>query len=648
MSFVFVAALALIGLVSLPAIAHLLRRAKAKELEFPPASLVRKAQATAQRRRTLEDRLLFLLRALIIVSLALLGATPLIRCNRLNLIRSGGSSVALAIVVDDSLSMRAKGPSSSRFARAKDKALELLDGLRDGDQVAVVLAGTPPRLALGMTRNLNEANDVLTKLEPSDRSTDLAGAIQMARWSLKDQPQPDHRIVLLSDLKGEAPQSGKPEVWTPDIGVRGPLADCAVEGARTQGNKALARIRCSNQKAATGRKVILAEVGESRPLDEKSLEARRGTQVVRLKLSKSAKKRLEVRLSSGDSIKSDDRAPLVKRPATRQVGVVFDRTTSSVITGGNTVVEQALSAVAPDVTPRPMTVVPDDPKDLAPLEALIIDDLPGVTPEAEAALRSWLKQGGVALAFLGPNLNSKKLGARFQPFADSAVQWERTEVAGIDPKTMAWLGTSSASLADIKPKARALVDAALPKKAEVLGRWADHKAFAYTTSPGQGQLFGLGLPLSVTVSDLALRPGFLAILDHVLSVAARRGRRVVSMVGERWEFPLDQQITVHGPTGNVTLKRSRKKQHLTPHLAGHYEVSVGKTKHSRISRIDPQEISETAFSPGKGSGTKDQASTPVSVDVSRYVVFVLLGLLGAELILRLLRRRKPLRSEGLA
>ena len=108
MSFITVFALGLSLLVAAPTLAHLLRRGRATEQAFPPASLVPVTRATARERSKLEDRGLLLLRALTILCLAMLGAGPLVRCSRVALGRSGGASVAIAIVIDDSASMRTR------------------------------------------------------------------------------------------------------------------------------------------------------------------------------------------------------------------------------------------------------------------------------------------------------------------------------------------------------------------------------------------------------------------------------------------------------------------------------------------------------------------------------------------------------------
>ena len=162
MSFLFTAALASLLLVVGPLVAHLLRRGRAPVQQFPPARLVPAASSVARSMARLEDRALFLLRALLIATLALLGAVPFVRCSRLSLERQGGASVAFAIVLDDSLSMRASLPNGrTRFERAREGALALLASARPGDAIAIVLAGRPARAALAPTMDLKVAEGAL-------------------------------------------------------------------------------------------------------------------------------------------------------------------------------------------------------------------------------------------------------------------------------------------------------------------------------------------------------------------------------------------------------------------------------------------------------------------------------------------------------
>ena len=117
----FGAALALLvgALVLAPIVAHLLRRRRTEVRDFPSARLVPVATPLARSRSRLEDRALFGIRALVILALAVLGATPFVSCSRLDLGRRGGGSIALVLVIDDSMSMRAKLGRGTRLGRAR-------------------------------------------------------------------------------------------------------------------------------------------------------------------------------------------------------------------------------------------------------------------------------------------------------------------------------------------------------------------------------------------------------------------------------------------------------------------------------------------------------------------------------------------------
>jgi hypothetical protein len=232
MSFVYALALGVALLVIVPYVAHRLRRRRAEEREFAAARLVPAAPPKARRRSKLEDRALFAARSLAVVALALLGASPLVRCQRLSLHRSGGASVALAIVVDDSMSMRAVQGGRSRFARAREGARELLGSAREGDAVAVVLAGDPARVALAATTDLAAARTAIDGLVESDRATDLDGALSLARGLVQSLPQVDRRIALLSDLTDGHPggppigEGSSVPVWVALPEIRAPVPDC--------------------------------------------------------------------------------------------------------------------------------------------------------------------------------------------------------------------------------------------------------------------------------------------------------------------------------------------------------------------------------------------------------------------------------------
>ena len=81
MSFGFAAALLVGLLVAVPFAAHLLRRGRTREFEFPGTHLVPETPPTSKKRSRLDDRVLLSLRSLLVLALAVLGATPFVRCS---------------------------------------------------------------------------------------------------------------------------------------------------------------------------------------------------------------------------------------------------------------------------------------------------------------------------------------------------------------------------------------------------------------------------------------------------------------------------------------------------------------------------------------------------------------------------------------
>jgi hypothetical protein len=166
------------------------------------------------------------------------------------------ASIALAIVLDDSLSMLAQGHGGgkTRWERAQKAAQDLVSDAREGDAVAIVLAGAPPRIALASTTDLRALSGVVESLTPSHRATDLEGALELAGSLVHGLPQVDHRIVLLSDLadgKPDAPPLGESSdipIWAGGLLVVVRPRSSARKSASAAG-RAIARVSRSCQTA---------------------------------------------------------------------------------------------------------------------------------------------------------------------------------------------------------------------------------------------------------------------------------------------------------------------------------------------------------------------------------------------------------------
>lgn len=660
MNFLFVGALAVAALVLAPLFAHLLRRGRAKEQPFPPARLVPVARSLAEERSRIEDRMLFALRASQVLMLAVLGAVPLVECTRLSLARDAGASVALGLVLDDSLSMQAAPPGAQpRWERARLAALELVSSAKRGDAVAIVLAGRPARVALAATTDLDAAKRAIAELKVSDRATDLAGAVQLARGLLAELTQRDRQLAVFSDFAAETIPPGSPEPWVPLPELRAPADDCGVASAERRGSRVEALVVCTSAGVAQGRTLQafsgdpLSEPGKDPgpPLGSAPLSVRAGTQTVALDVA-ADREVLGVRLTGEDALGRDDAASVGRGSLALAIGVHADPARGSASTGGPSLVEQALGALG-EVSVRPLAILPEDPRELSRIVALVLDDPGGMGPEVRHALTDWVSRGGVALALLGPRAERREIGSTLEPFAGGALPWNKAETPGLDLASMAWLGPEAEGFAELAPRGRSRLEGGDLPGTRIAGRWSDAAPFLFERELGRGLLVTVGLPSSPDESDFALRPGFVALLDYLVTLARERSGLRRSVPGDVWRFPAASEVSVEGPLGRLDRREAqaggeRKHQLFTLESAGRYRVRTPEGDEERTVSLDPEEIGLLPKAPAAKAEAEARAKKRPEVDASPESAMLLIVLVLLELLVRISRLIKNTRRERAA
>src|SRR5436190_1912117 len=120
--------------VGLPVWLHLLKRHKTDPKLFPSLMFFEFRETSSVKHRRLDHILLFVLRTLMILLLALLFASPFIRRSAA---ATDGKKLTV-VAIDRSFSMR----DADRLDRAKNQAMQVLSTLKPGDQAQVIaLAG---------------------------------------------------------------------------------------------------------------------------------------------------------------------------------------------------------------------------------------------------------------------------------------------------------------------------------------------------------------------------------------------------------------------------------------------------------------------------------------------------------------------------
>lgn len=552
----------------------------------------------------------------------------------------------MAIVIDDSMSMRAKlEGTASRFDRARQGARELLASSREGDAVAVVLAGAPARVALAATTDLGAARSAIEGLPESDRATDLDGAVSLARGLLASLPQIDRRVVVLSDLADGRPEaaplgdSGAIPIWIalPELLAQG--FDCAVMRADRSGVRVRVRVACGPGASAAGRDVVV-EDERGAALGHASVTAGANVEVTVLLPSDDANP-ARARLSGSDAIVVDDVAPVVPQARRGAIAVVADMTTEAVATGGAPIAEQALAALKFDVDVRPIPAFPDRADDLAGALGVLVDDPPGLTPEQRHALGVYLDGGGLLLLALGPHAAAAPLGASLEPVLGHAFRWMETKVAGVNPASaVGALAESAASLLDLGASHRAILALDDAGALEPIVRWADGPPLVARRTMGRGDAWIVTLPVSLDASDLALRPAFLAILgawerEAIEHKSAKRGD-----VGSAWTFPGARAVEAQGPSGPIAVARDDRGARVVPPVLGLYRISVDGQVEARVAWPAARELDLRPRAVAPMASGQELGERRASVDVSGHVALALLGLVAFEMALRMWLRRR--------
>jgi hypothetical protein len=190
---------ALVGLVlvTVPIIAHLLRRQRLPSQTLPTIAFLHRVHATRAARLRVVDLLLLLVRSLLIVALVLVSAAPYRTVQSSLLDRQH----ALAIVLDDSLSMSAIHEGKTLIERAVAFSNEQVRRLPEGSELSVVLAGRPPRVWVRRRTELDVIGRAFDEIETrSTRAGALCDAARIAIELLLESELPDRRLLVVSDF----------------------------------------------------------------------------------------------------------------------------------------------------------------------------------------------------------------------------------------------------------------------------------------------------------------------------------------------------------------------------------------------------------------------------------------------------------------
>jgi VWA domain-containing protein/aerotolerance regulator-like protein/putative glutamine amidotransferase len=228
-----------IAAVAAPILVHLVRRTRARKIEFPALVFVRQVPQRTIRRRTLRNLILLLLRCLAILLIVLAFTRPFFTSrSAANETNSDGATV---ILVDSSLSMRRE----QLFATALQRAESVIDE-HQNERVALMTFGNRYEIISRFTADKTGLRSMLKTLKAGWEGTDYEQALRGAESllsELKTGGRGLRRIVLISDFQaaGWSPAratfklGNDVQLMTVDVGGNNPPPNIAVTNVDAHG-----------------------------------------------------------------------------------------------------------------------------------------------------------------------------------------------------------------------------------------------------------------------------------------------------------------------------------------------------------------------------------------------------------------------------
>jgi hypothetical protein len=422
--------------------------------------------------------------------------------------------------------------------RALGRAREVIDALPAGSEVALVLAGTPPRVLCPRTDELALARAKLDEMRPAGaRGTALGPAVELAARQLAGARHPVRRVVLLGDFAAHAGAEAleKPpgvELWVeraggaraapnlaivdavaaPDPSTPGTISIAVEVRAWNDGrDRAALSVRRAGAEIARG-EVVLAEGGGRAHLRISAPEGPDPTCEVALVLD------------PPDALPLDDVRGLLLRPVSAPRVLIVDghpqplgRRPQGLAGEGAHFLTHALS-VEPGERGGFVhrTVDPDAflTTTLADVDVIVFADVPLAEPAMRARLEEHVGRGGGLLVWGGDQVrpgDAVRLGSLLPARIVAVAEGDVTGV--VRGNDVGLFPPGPTGLERVRAHRRLVLEAV--DGAQVALAWSDGLpalVLGPEPSEGRGRVAVVGVSADDRWSDLPLRPGFLPLV----------------------------------------------------------------------------------------------------------------------------------------
>lgn len=598
--------LAGVAAVGLPIWIHLLKRHKTDPRLFPSLMFFEKREMSSVKHRRLEHILLFALRALMLILLALLFANPFIK--RDPSVVDGKKVVVIA--VDDSFSMRA----ADRLSKAKDEALALIGGLKPGDQAQVLSLG---RQVQALTQLISDPAELRVAVQSIQQGDSRASFGELARYvrTLSESTHLPLEVHLLSDLQKSALPPGFADLRLdasttlvfhqigkaiPNMAVENVVAPQRIfdpkkvriqatiasygapEGkADAQGHISLDTVKKNvflmlNNKVQQTKTVDISSGGRAQ-VEFLSLDAPYGFS------------RGEVRVEGADTLPADDRFYFaVERTDPRKVLFVDDGRhpraqlyyRAALDSSGDSAFQ--LEVVRPEIATN---------QELSRYAFVVLDDIGTVSMTLEDALKKYVNAGGSVLIALGPASAAQPR----VPVVDESI--EAASYAGREGErflNVSEIDAGHPALRSVERFAGVKFYQAIhvtPAKSRVLARLNDGTPLVLERQMGEGKVLVFTSTFDNVTNDLPLHASWVPFVERSAAYLSGSGAEqpvnlvVDSYVELRTADNKSAAAEVLDPDGKrlLSLQEATTARNFAVNKEGFFELKTANGRHTLLA-----------------------------------------------------------------
>jgi hypothetical protein len=414
--------------IGLPILAHLLSRYQVQRTDWAAMRFLNRSVRVRTRQLRLRDILLLCLRCLAVILLVLAFAKPFMK-DASNLPAGLGERRAgVVIALDASFSMGHSDGSSSRFEQGLEKVRTIMEDIRPGDPVSLVLLASEHRVvARNIAFDPARFAEMLQNLEPSPEPLNLASVPQLLNSLADGMDAPQKEIHIVTDM--QARDWKEKPAWLTDafndltraavttiVPVRGGSDNLAitdlelVAGVLRKDTIARYRATVRNYGQNPVSNVRVKGMADNVTVDTKTIPA------IAPGASETVSLFVQFHNSGPIRISAElDPDPLLADNVRRTVAYIRDEVAVLNVHGSSggsgALIAAALQARGDgaaeknfDVQSVPWTDLPT--RDLSKFDVVILDNVPDITPEQARVFEDYVRAGHGLVWFAGDNVDA--------------------------------------------------------------------------------------------------------------------------------------------------------------------------------------------------------------------------------------------------